>query len=155
MNESLQTKLTRLKYNMFPAYFSTGARLTYLAADHTEVHVELPLSWRTRNYFGTTFGGSIYAALDPILVMMFFNVLGRDYIIWDKAATIHFKRPGRETLFAKFVVTREEIAEIKAELSEKKSVDRTYRVAFSNKAGKTHAIIEKTLYIAGKQRNKH
>jgi len=77
--------------------------------------------------------------------------LGKNYIVWDKAAKIRFKRPGKETLYAEFVVTTEEIKEIKAELETKKSVDKTYNVELKNKAGEIHAEIEKTIYIAGKK----
>jgi hypothetical protein len=73
-------------------------------------------------------------------------------VVWDKAAAIRFKRPGKETLYAEFVLTREEIAAIKDELREKKSLDRVYTVELKNKQGKVHAIVEKTLYIARKER---
>jgi hypothetical protein len=59
MPESWTTRLTRWRLNWFPAYRGTGARLTYISADWSEVHIRLPLSWRTRNYVGTIFGGSM------------------------------------------------------------------------------------------------
>jgi hypothetical protein len=48
--------------------------------------VKLPLWWRTRNVVGTIFGGSIYAAVDPFYMLMLIKVLGREYVVWDKAA---------------------------------------------------------------------
>jgi hypothetical protein len=33
-------------------------------------------------------------------MIMLIKALGPDYIVWDKAATIRFLRPGRETLHA-------------------------------------------------------
>jgi hypothetical protein len=32
----------------------------------SEVRVRVPLGWRTRNYVGTIFGGSMYGAVDPL-----------------------------------------------------------------------------------------
>lgn len=154
MTESLRTKFTRLGFNFFPAYFGTGAWITFIADDYHELHLKIPLSWRTRNYVGTIFGGSMFGAVDPILMVMFIKILGRSYTVWDKSATIRFKRPGREALFAKFKIAPEEIAEIKARLEQVKSFDRVYRVELKNKAGKVHAIIEKTLYFAKKDQNK-
>jgi len=150
MPESLKTKLMRWGFNFFPAYRGTGGRITYIAHDHREIHIKLPLNWRTRNYVGTIFGGSMYGAVDPIYMIMLIKNLGSDYVVWDKAATIRFKRPGKETLRAKFFINMEELETIKAELNDKKSVDRVYTVELVNDEGKIHAIIEKTIYIARK-----
>ena len=121
MPESFKTKVKRWGFNFFPAYRGSGGRLTYIADDFHEIHIKLPLSWRTRNYVGTIYGGSMYGAVDPLYMVMLIKILGSDYVVWDKAATIRFKRPGRETLFAEFNVTPEEIAEIKEELTRTKS----------------------------------
>jgi acyl-coenzyme A thioesterase PaaI-like protein len=94
MPESFQTRIDRLKFNIFPAYRGSGGRVTYIADDYREVRVKLPLSWRTRNYVGTIYGGSIYAAIDPIYMLMLVKNLGREYTVWDKAANIRFKSPG-------------------------------------------------------------
>ena len=142
----------RWGFNIFPAYRGTGGRVTHIADDWHEVRVKLPLNWRTKNYVGTIFGGSIYGALDPIYMLMLINILGRDYIVWDKAAAIRFKRPGQETLRATFVLTPAEIAAIKDDLRATKSLDRVYTVELKNAQGKVHAIVEKTLYIARKER---
>ena len=73
----------RWKFNSFPAYRGTGARVTYIAADFREVRIRLPLSWRTRNVVGTIFGGSMYGAVDPIFMIMLIRLLGADYVVWD------------------------------------------------------------------------
>lgn len=150
MPESFATKIDRWKFNFFPAYRGTGARVVYIADDYKEIRVKIPLNWRTRNYVGTIYGGSIYAGIDPIYMLMLIKNLGEDYIVWDRAANIKFKRPGRETLFAEFIVSDEDIAEIKTALETKKSFDKIYIVKLRDQAGKIHAEIEKTLYIAKK-----
>ncbi len=142
----------RWGFNLFPAYWGTGARITYIAADWREIRVKLPLTWRTRNYVGTIFGGSMYGAVDPIYMIMLIKCLGDGYVVWDKAATVRFRRPGRTTLSAQFLITEEEVAQIKAELAERKSLNRVYRVELVDNAGKVHAEIEKTIYIARKER---
>ncbi len=150
MMESLKTKLQRWGFNFFPAYRGTGGRITYIAHDHREIHIKLPLNWRTRNYVGTIFGGSMYGAIDPIYMIMLIKNLGSDYVVWDKAASIRFKRPGKETLRAIFLITDDEIETIKNELNDKKSIDRVYNIELKNDEGKVHAVIEKTIYIARK-----
>jgi hypothetical protein len=110
----------------------------------------LPLNWRTRNYVGTIFGGSLYGAVDPFYMIMLIKVLGPEYIVWDKAAAIRFRKPGRATLTARFVVTDEELAAIRAAAAAQPSVDRTYVVELTDAAGVAHATIEKTIYIRRK-----
>jgi hypothetical protein len=154
MPESFKTRVKRWGFNFFPAYRGTGGRLTYIADDFHEIHVKLPLSWRTRNYVGTIYGGSMYGAVDPLYMVMLIKILGSNYVVWDKAATIRFKRPGRETLYAEFKVTPDEVAEIKDELTRNKSIERVYGIKLVNKAGKVHALIEKTIYFSSKVPNK-
>lgn len=154
MPESLKTKLKRWGFNFFPAYRGTGARLTYISDDFHEIHLKLPLSWRTRNYVGTIFGGSMYGAVDPLYMVMLIKILGSKYVVWDKAATIRFKRPGRETLYAEFKVTPDEVEAIKDELTCTKSIEKIYGIKLVNKAGKVHAEVEKTIYIGTRVPNK-
>lgn len=152
MPESFNTTLRRWAWNFIPAYRGTGGRVTYISDDYTEIHVRLPLSWRTRNYVGTIYGGSMYGAVDPVYMLMLIKLLGSDYVVWDKAASIRFRRPGRTTLRAKFVVNRSEVEAIKKELRGRKSVDRVYTVELVDDAGKVHARVEKTLYVARRER---
>src|SRR5260370_10636464 len=97
----------RWKFNLFPAYRGTGGRITYISGDLREVRVKIPLSWRTRNYVGTIYGGSLYGAVDPMYMIMLIRILGPAYTVWDKAASIRFVKPGRSTLTARFVLTQE------------------------------------------------
>jgi acyl-coenzyme A thioesterase PaaI-like protein len=151
MSESFQTRLDRWKFNIFPAYRGTGARVDYISADWKQVRVRIPLSIRTRNYVGTIYGGSLYGGVDPIYMLMLIRLLGREFVVWDKAATIRFRRPGRETLWAEFTVDDAEIAEIKRLLESNESINRIYKVELKNRQGEVHCEVEKTLYIARKK----
>lgn len=92
----------------------------------------------------------MYGAVDPIYMIMLIKNLGSEYVVWDKAATIRFKKPGKETLFAEFRLDQREINEIKLILRDQKSVDRIYTVEITDSAGTVHCVVEKTLYIARK-----
>ena len=152
MAESFKTRVFRWGFNFFPAYRGTGGRIIYVAEDFKEIRIKLPLNWRTRNYVGTIYGGSIYGSIDPIYMLMMIKVLGPDYVVWDKAAKIRFRKPGKETLFADFRLRDDEIGEIKRLAENERSVDRIYNVELKNKDGVVHAQVEKTLYIAKKGR---
>ena len=147
MPESAATRRMRWGFNFFPAYRGTGARIAYIAGDFREIHVRLPLSWRTRNYVGTIFGGSLYGAVDPIYMIMLIKILGPEYVVWDKAATIRFVKPGRTTLHARFLIGEEEVRTIRELLEKEPSVDRVYRVELKDAEGKVHAEVDKTIYV--------
>ena len=147
MTESFASRKLRWGFNLFPAYRGTGGRITYIASDFREARVRLPLNWRTRNYVGTIFGGSLYGAVDPIYMIMLIKILGPDYVVWDKAATIRFRKPGRGTLYARFLIEEEEIRTIRRLLETEPSIDRIYRVDLADSAGIVHAEVEKTVYI--------
>ncbi|HEX9010149.1 MAG TPA: DUF4442 domain-containing protein, partial [Holophagaceae bacterium] len=150
MPESLRTRLMRWGFNWWPCYRGTGARVTHIAADWREVRIRLPLSWRTRNVVGTIFGGSLYASVDPFFMIMLMKNLGPAYVVWDKAATVRFRRPGRGTLTATFRLDAAELAEIRDLLANLPKVDRTYPVDLVDEAGTVHAVVEKVLHIAPK-----
>ncbi len=150
MPENFKSRTFRWGFNFFPAYRGTGGRLIYVADDYHEIRIKLPLNWRTKNYVGTIYGGSIYASIDPIYMLMLIKILGPDYVVWDKAAKIRFRKPGKDTLYADFTLSQEEISEIKRLAEDAKSVDRIYNVELKGRDGVVHAQIEKTLYIAKK-----
>jgi hypothetical protein len=147
MAESWSTRLTRWGFNWFPAYRGTGAWVTYIASDWREARIKLPLNIQTHNYVGTTFGGSMYGAVDPFYMIMLIRNLGKDYVVWDKAATIRFKKPGRATLYARFTLDQAELDAIRAELRTARSIDRVYRVDLLDAQGVVHAEIDKIIYI--------
>jgi acyl-coenzyme A thioesterase PaaI-like protein len=147
MPESARTRMLRWGFNLFPAYWATGARIQYIARDFREIRVRLPLSLRTRNYVGTIFGGSMYAAVDPVYMLMLIHTLGPEYVVWDKSASIRFRRPGRSTLFARFALDEAELEAIRAATAGGEPTDRVYRVELVDAAGVVHAEVEKTVYV--------
>jgi acyl-coenzyme A thioesterase PaaI-like protein len=150
MAESWNTRLRRWGFNVFPAYRGTGARITYIAADWREIRVKLPLNWRTRNYVGTIYGGSMYGAVDPIYMIMLIKLLGPGYVVWDKAASIRFRKPGKSTLNARFIVDQAETEAIQAALADQPAIDRVYQIDLADAEGVVHASVEKTIYIRRK-----
>jgi hypothetical protein len=152
MPESFQTRLYKWGFNVYPAYRGTGGWITYIASDWREIHVKLPLSWQTRNYVGTIYGGSLYAAVDPFYMIMLIKNLGPDFVVWDKAANIRFRRPGRDTLYARFHLGEDELQIIKSELKRSEKLDRLYLIELTDNSGVVHASVEKTIFIANKDR---
>jgi acyl-coenzyme A thioesterase PaaI-like protein len=150
---AIANKLRCWSFYVFGCYRGTGGRLKYIAEDWSEVRLELPLSWRTRNYVGTIFGGSLYSAVDPIYMLMLIHRLGPEFVVWDKAASIQFKKPGRETLHARFAVGDDELAAIHLALETQRSVDRTYIIDLVDGSGTVCATVEKIIYIRRGERH--
>lgn len=147
MPESFESRRMRWMFNLFPAYRGSGARVTYVASDFREVRIRLPLSWRSRNYVGTIFGGSIYASVDPMYMIMLMKCLGPEYVVWDKAASIRFRKPGRTTLFAVFRLDESELDDVRSATASGEPVDRTYNVELTDADGVVHASVEKIIYV--------
>ncbi|HEX8730721.1 MAG TPA: DUF4442 domain-containing protein [Ktedonobacterales bacterium] len=147
MGESWSTRLMRWRFNWFPTYRGTGGWVTYIARDWRELRVKLPLNIQTYNYVGTMFGGSMYAAVDPFQMIMLIRALGKGFVVWDKAAIIRFKKPGKSTLYARFTLDDTELEAIRAETLAARSVDRTYRIDLVDAQGVVHAEIDKVIYI--------
>jgi acyl-coenzyme A thioesterase PaaI-like protein len=153
MPESLRTRMTRIAVTrFFPAFRGTGGRITYIADDWREVRVDVPLSRRTRNYVGTIFGGSMYGAVDPIYMVMLIKLLGPGYTVWDKSASIRFRKPGRTTLHARFTIGDAELDAIRDALKTARAVDRIYHIDLVDDEGMVHAEVEKVIHIRPKRR---
>jgi acyl-coenzyme A thioesterase PaaI-like protein len=152
MPESWRSRTTRWGFNWFPAYRGTGARIEHIAGDWREVRIRLPLNWRTRNYVGTIFGGSMAAAVDPIYMIMLIKLLGPACEVWDKAATIRFRRPGRSTLRATFAVSDDDLEAIRAAVARDGRCERTFAVDLVDASGEVVASCEKLLSIREKTR---
>ncbi len=83
--------------NFWPPFLGMGIRIVRIATDMKAVDVEMKLRWWNANYVGTHFGGSLFAMTDPFYMLMLMANLGRDYIVWDKTASIRYRKPGKGT----------------------------------------------------------
>lgn len=147
MLDDLRTLLHRWRLNLFPAFWCTGARITHLSRDFREIRLRLPLGLRTRNLVGTIFGGSMYAAVDPVYMVMLMRNLGAAYEVWDRAATIRFLRPARETLHARFALEEGELEAIRKAVRIHGRVDRSYEVELASEDGTVHAEVGKVIHV--------
>jgi hypothetical protein len=136
--------------NLYPPYLGAAVRVTRISDDFRNVEVEMPLRFYNRNYVGTHFGGSLYSMCDPFYMLMLINILGPEYIVWDKAATIRFKKPGKGMMKATFQLTEEQIAEIRAAAEIQSKVEPQFQVVVKDAEGNVVAEIDKLLYVRKK-----
>ena len=140
----------RMLLNMWPPFLGAGIRIRQLASDWKTIDVEMKLRWWNRNYVGTHYGGSLYSMADPFLMLMLIENLGKDYIVWDKSASIRFRKPGRGTVFANFRVSEEQIREIKQALNSQEKIERSFKVELKDESGGVIAEVEKLLHVRKK-----
>lgn len=136
--------------NWYGPFLGAGVKLEKMTKDYRHARVSMPLTFYNKNYMGTQFGGSLYAMVDPWYMLMLIKNLGRDYIVWDKAATIQFKKPGRGKVTAEFNLTDNHLAEIRKHLETEKKMDYHFKVEIKDDEGKLIAEVDKVLYIRKK-----
>jgi hypothetical protein len=137
--------------NLWPPFLGAGIRVKRLTPDWTEIDVEIKLRWWNRNYVGTHYGGSLYSMADPFFMLMLIQNLGKDYIVWDKSASIRFKKPGRGTVSASFRLAEEQVREIKQALGSEEKIERVFTVEVKDESGLVIAQVEKLLHIRRKE----
>lgn len=141
----------KLGFNLSPMYRRSTARIEYISEDLKTIRIAIPLNYKNRNYVGSIFGGSLFAAVDPIPMIQLMYILKEEYIVWDKSAQIKFKKPAREKVFATFEFTSEEIETIKTKLAQENEMEWHKTTHITNKKGDIiYCEVIKTIYLAQK-----
>jgi acyl-coenzyme A thioesterase PaaI-like protein len=143
-----QRVLMRL-INLYPPYLGAGIRMRFL--DPHTIVVRLGLHWWNKNLFATQFGGSLYAMCDPHFVFIVMKNLGPGYVVWDKAASIEFLRPGRGAVRATFHIPPERIGEIRAAADRGEKVEPVLDAEIvAEEGGEVVARVTKKLWVKRK-----
>lgn len=142
----------KLKFflNIYGPLVGAAIRIDYIRDDWREVHVSMKMRWYNRNVAGVHFGGSLYAMVDAPYMLMLMNLLGSDYIVWDKAADIDFIKPGKGKVRAVFLLSEQAVEDIKSHTAEGEKYLPSYNVKVIDEDGDIVANVNKTLYIKKK-----
>ena len=133
--------------SVYPPFLGAGIRVVRISPDRRTFDVRMKLTFFNRNYVGTHFGGSLYAMCDPFFMLILIPALGPEYVVWDKAATIRFKRPGRGNVHATFHVPQERIDEIRRAADAGEKVEPVFKAEVVDEAGQVVVEVEKTLHV--------
>lgn len=144
---AMKANTFRRLMNLWPPFFFAGIRVTRIAEDYREVDVVLKLHWYNRNYVGSHFGGNLFSMTDPFFMLMLMHVLGKPYLVWDRAATIEFVAPGRGTVHARFRLGEAEIEDVRAHTAGGDKYLPTFHVDVVDTQGQLVAKVDKTVYI--------
>jgi len=136
--------------NLWPPFLGAGIRIKHIAPDMKAIDVEMKLHFWNANYVGTHFGVSLFAMTDAFYMLMLMANLGRDYIVWDKAATIRYRKPGRGTVWAEFRLFDSQIEEIREKLKTLPKYEPVFSVEVKDELGIVIAEVEKVLHVRKK-----
>ena len=131
----------------WPPYVFSGIRVLEIADDWSSARIELRRRWYTANYVGTHFGGSLFAMTDPFWMILVMETLGRDYVVWDKAADIEFIKAVREPVYAQIRVDPVAIAELRSATASGEKVLRWFETEIRTAAGELVARSRKQLHV--------
>ena len=137
--------------NLWPPFLFAGIHVTTLSDDFRHARVELRMRPWNRNYVGTHFGGSLFAMTDPFWMLMVLNTIGDEYIVWDKAGTIEFEKPGRGTVSAEFRLEDSMLDELRAAAAGGEKVLRWFDAPVRDASGEIVAMVRKQLYVRRKR----
>ena len=143
-------KLRRL-FLFYPPFVFSGITVLEIADDFSRARVRLRRHWFNANYVGTHFGGALFAMTDPFWMILVMQTLGREYIVWDKAAEIEFVAAKREDVFAEFVIDPAAIAELRAAAAAGGKTLRWFETEIRTAGGDVVARVRKQLYVRKKQ----
>jgi acyl-coenzyme A thioesterase PaaI-like protein len=146
----LLKKNLRTFINTYPPLLGAGIKVTRISPDYREVDVEMKLRYWNANYVGTHYGGSLYSMCDPFYMLMLIENLGPDYIVWDKAASIRFRKPGRGTVKAQFRLAAEVIEEVRRAADTQPKHEPVFTVEVKDETGEIVAEVQKTIYVKKK-----
>ncbi|MGC1450503.1 MAG: DUF4442 domain-containing protein [Candidatus Sulfotelmatobacter sp.] len=137
--------------NFWPPFLGAGIRIKYISPDTKAIDVEMRLSFWNANYVGTHFGGSLFAMADPFYMLMLMANLGRDYIVWDKAASIRYRKPGKGTVRAEFRLSDAQLNDIREKLKTLPKYEPTFQVEVKDESGEVVAVVEKLVHVRRKR----
>src|SRR6202163_4878020 len=117
------------------------------------VDVEMKLRFWNANYVGTHSGGSLFAMTDAFYMLMLMHHLGSGYVVWDKAATIRYRKPGRGAVRAEFRLSDLQIDDIREKLKTLPKYEPVLLVEVKDESGMVIAEVEKVLHVRKKQKS--
>jgi len=146
-----KSRALRRWISLWPPFLGMGIRIKHIAPDMKAVDVEMKLRFWNANYVGTQFGGSLFAMTDPFYMLMLMANLGDDYIVWDKAASIRYRKPGKGTVRAEFRLSDSQIDDVRQKLKTLPKYEPVFSVEVKDEAGVVIAEVEKVIHVRRKQ----
>ncbi len=137
----------RAALNIWPPFVGAGIVVDEIAPDFRHVRILLKDRVVNRNYVGCHFGGSLFAMTDPFYMLMFIQILGPKYYVWDVEAEIHFLKPAYKTVHVDFEITDDHLYRIRQNTADGEKYQEVFTLSIKNAKDEVVARVQKTLYF--------
>lgn len=144
---NISAKTMKHLLNIYPPYFGAGIKINHICDNWSEMQVSMKVRWYNRNAVGTHFGGSIYSMIDPHLMLMLMQRLGKEYWIWDKAAEIDFVKATKLPISARINITDSQLNEIISETAKGNKYLPQFDIDIRDQNQELIAKVKKVLYV--------
>ncbi len=147
---NVSPKLFKRILNFYPPYIGAGVKVEYISEDWKELHVSMALRFYNRNAVGTHFGGSLYSMIDPHLMLLLMQLLGKEYLVWDKSANIEFVKASKKKVKSVIKVSDKALEEIKRNTKKGAKYFPKFFIEIRDKDNDLVAKVEKVIYVKKK-----
>jgi acyl-coenzyme A thioesterase PaaI-like protein len=137
--------------NLYPPYLGAGVKITHISEDWRELHVGMSLRWYNRNAVNTHFGGSLYSMIDPHLMLLLMQILGKEYLVWDKAADIEFIKASKKKVRTVIKITDKNLEDITLMTKAGKKYFPEFMLDVIDEDNELVARVKKTIYVKKKK----
>ena len=92
--------------------------------------------------------------VDPHLMLMLMKLLGPDYMVWDKSASIDFLRPGTGKVSATIRIDNETVQTIEEAVAANRKYQPEFSIQVVDEKDRLVCRVNKILYVRKKDRLK-
>ncbi len=141
---------------LYPPLFFQRIWVKKFHKDFKGVDVKINNSFLNRNFNGSIFGGTIYAASDPFYAILFDQLMQRSGFkvrVWLKSGTIQYLKPGLSNLHFSIIITDQMVVEAENELVANGKFVKSYQLEIYNTARELCATATNEIYIRSKFAN--
>ena len=146
----ISPKFLQRRINLYPPYLGAGVKVDYVSEDWKELHVSMAMRWYNRNAVGTHFGGSLYSMIDPHLMLLLMQLLGKEYLVWDKTATIEFVKASKKKVRATIKISDDDLDEIRRNTENGDKYFSRFFIEIRDTDDELVARCEKVIYVRRK-----
>ncbi len=147
---TVSARRMRRLFNLYPPFLFQRIKCLRVAEDFRAIDLRVRRSWLNRNHNGTIFGGTIYAAFDPVLPVMYWQCLlkrGIELQAWLMAGEVRFLKPAAGELFLEFRLTEADLDAAESELAARGKAIRAHEVQALDADGTCCAVAEVVTYL--------
>ncbi|WP_375753146.1 DUF4442 domain-containing protein [Vibrio sp. HN007] len=142
--------IVRFALNIWPPFWGSGISIRHISEDFRVVNMRLKLRWWNKNANRTQYGGSIFSLTDPVYSLMLMGILGEQYYVWDKEASINFLKPGSSDLYADFQISQDVLEEVLSKTADGDKCFPEFVIYVKNANGEVVSEVKRTLYVRKK-----